>query len=304
MLKQQSHLIEMAFVLLSFLSMSKNCPNCHARKERVSKFGYFYRKSDRKKLRRYKCNICKKTFSQATFQSCFNQNKRQLNPIIEKLLVSCVSQRRIAKLLNISRTTVERKFRFLSEKAEAQNIKLLKSTEIFCFQFDDLETFEHSKLKPVSVTMAVENVTRKILGFEVAQMPAKGLLAKRSREKYGYRKDERSQKRKLLFEKLKPQVNEKCEIWSDENPFYTSDVKKFFPECTHLTTKGRRGCVVGQGELKAGGYDPLFTLNHTFAMLRANINRLVRKTWCTSKTIPNLKRHLDLYMYYHNTRII
>ena len=33
-----------------------------------------------------------------------------------------------------------------------------------------------------------------------------------------------------------------------------------------MTTKGRRGCVIGQGELKRGGYDPLFALNLNYAL--------------------------------------
>jgi len=40
-------------------------------------------------------------------------------------------------------------------------------------------------------------------------------------------------------------------------------------EATHRTVKGRRGSIAGQGELKKIGFDPLFSLNHTCAMLRA-----------------------------------
>ena len=47
-------------------------------------------------------------------------------------------------------------------------------------------------------------------------------------------------------------------------------------------------------------FDPLFSLNHTFAMLRANVNRLFRKTWCTTKKPQRLADHLALYALYHN----
>ena len=72
--------------------------------------------------------------------------------------------------------------------------------------FDDVETFEHSKCKPLAITLAVEEPTRRILGFKVSSMPAKGLLAALSRKKYGKRKDERPENRKLLFEELVPLV--------------------------------------------------------------------------------------------------
>ena len=80
--------------------------------------------------------------------------------------------------------------------------------------------------------------------------------------------------------------------------------REFFPEATHWTTRGRRGCVVGQGELKAGGFDPLFSLNHSFAMLRANINRLFRRTWNTTKKPERLALHIALYVLYHNWVLI
>lgn len=76
------------------------------------------------------------------------------------------------------------------------------------------------------------------------------------------------------------------------------------PQASHQTHKGRRGAVVGQGELKKIGFDPLFSLNHTCAMLRANISRLVRRTWATTKRADRLKDHLFVYMDVHNSELI
>ncbi len=171
-------------------------------------------------------------------------------------------------------------------------------------QFDDLETFEHTKLKPLSVTLAVEKKTRQIIGFEVSRMPAKGLLAKKSVKKYGIRIDERSQARDRLFRRLRGKIAPHALIQSDENPHYKKDVNEFFPHALHLTVKGQRGAITGQGELKKIGFDPLFSLNHTCAMLRANINRLFRRTWCTTKKIQPLIDHIEIYVLFHNSRLI
>ncbi len=72
-------------------------------------------------------------------------------------------------------------------------------------------------------------------------------------------------------------VHPKATVTTDQNPKYPSWLKPHFKDATHVAVKGRRGCVVGQGELKKIGFDPLFDLNHTCAMIRANINRLVRR---------------------------
>jgi hypothetical protein len=170
-------------------------------------------------------------------------------------------------------------------------------------QFDDLETFEHTNCKPVSVLVAVEFKSRWLLGFRCAEMPAKGPLAKISRKKYGMRQDQRKSKRRELFQSLKPLLVEKPCIDSDQNPHYRADVLEFFPQAIYRTYKGRKACVAGQGELKKGGFDPLFSLNHTCAMLRANVNRLIRKTWCTTKKIHRLEMHLNLMSVFHNEMI-
>jgi transposase-like protein len=292
--------------------MSVECPSCTNRKEslaerrtKVIRFGKFYRRSDGHWVQRFRCLSCKKSFSHATFHPCYRQNKRHLNDFLRRLLCSCVSQRRAAKLLNISRTTVVRKLLFLSRHSELQ-LKALHAAKpaVEIMEFDDLETFEHTKLKPLSVILAVEQKTRRILGFEVARMPAKGLLARISRAKYGKRKDERKQARDRLLTKIKPLVAAQALIKSDESFHYPLDVKRFFPLAQHQTFKGRRTCVVGQGELKRIGFDPIFSINHTFAMLRANINRLARRTWCTTKKPERLRAHILLYALYHNQSLI
>lgn len=272
---------------------------------RIVRTGYFYRRSDRKHIQRFRCTRCKRNFSQATRKPCYGQNKRQLNNKIRLLFASGVSQRRISLLLDIHQITVSRKLKFLGLKARHLNLLMRKKwSKITELQFDDLETFEHTKLKPLSVTLAVEKHSRFIVGFEVARMPAKGLLAKKALKKYGPRTDERAQSRDRLFRKIKDQIAPFALVESDENPHYPQSVKTHFPNCTHLTVKGQRGCVTGQGELKKINFDPLFSLNHTCAMLRANINRLFRKTWCTTKKIQGLIDHIDIYVQFHNQTLL
>jgi hypothetical protein len=78
----------------------------------------------------------------------------------------------------------------------------------------------------------------------------------------------------------------------------------FFPNGHYQFFKGAKGSIVGQGELKKLKWDPLFMTNHICAMLRANINRLIRKTWCTTKDPEMLQKHLDIYMDFHNTILV
>ena len=204
--------------------------------------------------------------------------------------------------MNLHRTTVVRKFRFLAEQARlAQQEYLLrfKGRPLNEVIFDEMETFEHTKYKPLSIALAVSS-RREILAVHVAQMPAKGLLVDKARKKYGYRRDHRPQALKRMLEELLPIVEPTAVFKSDESPRYPGALKHVFPRATHVTTKGGRSAIVGQGELKKLAWDPIFALNHTAAMMRANLNRLFRRTWCTTKTIQGLSDHLALYCAFHN----
>ena len=288
--------------------MKPQCPycsndqKCPSGKSQVVRNGRYVRTSDGQLIQKYRCKSCERDFSDASFSLCVNQKKREKNMPVFTLLCSGVSLRRSARILNISRTTISRKLIFLGSHVRStfDRISETNRSRVTEMQFDEMETFEHSKMKMVSIALAVESGSRKILGFEVCSMPCKGRLAKRSREKYGKRHDGRRKARSDLFMKIKGLMAPDALIKSDLNPHYPPEVKKHFPHLRHETTKGRRGYVTGQGELKAGGYDPLFSFNHTAAMLRANICRLFRRTWNTTKKTERLEFHIALYSLFHN----
>lgn len=289
--------------LLSCLPMKLQCPKCHAQKKSLQKFGHFFRKSDSRTIQRWKCTKCKKLFSNATFSPNYGQNKRRLNPIIRKLLVSEVSHRRIALILKTNRKTVRRKQIFLAIQAKQKHLKQFEGSVFDYIQFDDLETIEHTKLKPVSVPVVV-NSDRRILGFKVARIPAKGHLAKLSRKKYGNRPNEALQKRDELFNEIKHMIHPCAVVESDCHPHYPEVLKKHLPQCQHVTHLSQRASVAGQGELKLKKFDPIFKINHTLAMLRANIHRLIRRTWNTTKCLASFEEQMWIYVDFHNNELI
>ena len=275
---------------------------------RIVKKGNFYRKCDKRYITRYKCLGCGTQFSKATFDENYRQKRREINRNLFLFLCSGISQRRAAFLLNCNRKTVKTKLTLLSARAIHEHSDWLeerfKNVPIDHVQFDDLETSEHSKCKPLSVTLAVHAKTREILNFQVKRMPARGLLTKIALQKYGYRKDCRPEGWNRIFKNLKQIVHERAIFESDENPHYPKHLKKYFPNAIHIRHKGARGAIVGQGELKKLKFDPLFSLNHTCAMLRANLNRLFRLTWSTTKKPEGLIQHLWLYVLFHNRELI
>ncbi len=291
--------------------MIHGCPNLlcpqYQNTYLIIKDGSYYRMDDARFIPRFKCKACGKKFSASSRTlECF-QKKRRINQPLFKLLSSGVSMRRCALILGINPITVERKLVYLATKARLSQLAFLESLKanpIRKIQFDDLITSEHTKMKPLAVTLAVDTQSRKILNIDVSRIPAFGLLAKKSRMKYGKRENEHRLKLDQFMQNIAPVVHSQALIQSDEHHLYHPVVQKYFPEATHEQFKGGRGCIAGQGELKKLHYDPLFSLNHTCAMLRANINRLFRRTWCTTKKPERLKDHLDIYCQFHNEYLV
>ena len=206
--------------------------------------------------------------------------------------------RGISRCLRLTRGTVHRKFLWLFNHVSSLNIPMTSQVETL--YFDELETIEHTKLKPLSVTVFVDQ-DYKLLVAEVVEMPAKGRLAQISRAKYGPRKDLREEAMAKCFKgfkDLKP-----LKMVSDAKPSYKKYVDRYFPgvpyEIHNQAEKERKRDRLHENYQKKA-HDPMFTINQRFAKLRADIRRLTRRSWCTTKLKENLQMHLELYRVYNN----
>jgi transposase-like protein len=283
------------------------CPFSKSSTCRIQRKGFFPKRSTRASLiQRYRCLDCRRSFSDQTGRLNYRHRLPHFDQPVFRILAGGVSQRKCAEFLGIHRNTVARKLVRLARFADGQEVpgeaEVKAATRMAVF--DEMETFEHSKMKPLSITVAVTEKSRLILATKVASMPAKGLLAERSRKKYGKRRDDRREAVTKVLSQVKAALPELATLKSDECPRYPGLVQRVLPEVEHRRLAGRRGCVVGQGELKRGGFDPLFSLNHSCAMIRDNVKRLSRRTWCTTKRPDRLQALLELYRVAHNSRIL
>ena len=206
-------------------------------------------------------------------------------------------------VLQTTQKTIARKMIFLAKLCKDQHQQLLKTLtqdDLRHLQFDDLITSHHTKLKPLSVSVLVTRHKRKILACAVAPIPAFGHIARPSVKKYGPRKTGLPQALDQLFSQVATFAPDQGRIDSDEHKLYGPAIKKHLRQWQHQQFQSIKAAVAGQGELKKKARDPLFAINHTLAMMRANLNRLFRRTWCTTKSLERLEHHLWLYIGFHN----
>ena len=269
------------------------------------KNGSYRRRSDNRKFQRFRCTHCHKNFSEQAFKPDFRLRRRNLDLLIFRLLAGGMAQREIARTVGVCRRSVAcRVVRFgeyAKVKLKTYRDQMPKADLIL---FDEMETFEHTKCKPLTMPIAVEEKTRKILSFSVGKIAAKGHLAKISRKKYGPRPCQRKELLNSLIKELKTCCSQSPTIKTDLSHHYPSIIKRGWQgKAVHKTSKGRRGAVTGQGEMKKGGYAQLFFLNHTYAMIRDKVKCLSRKTWCTVKKIQKFECLVYIYIHFHNQRV-
>jgi len=286
------------------------CPNknCQNHTEPKSGFfikkGYFKTKHNSKQVPCYQCKACGKKFSSNTFSDTKYQKKPELNKLIFTFYNSNVSQNRLAKDLRCNRKTVVRKIKFLAYKARQIHEKKLENKEIKTYQvqFDEMETFEHTRMKPISISIAVECYwddkkkvyrTGRIIDAIAAQMYYKSRNAIKAQEKYGVRKDQSLRARIDVVESIKKTaINPNIKILTDGKTSYGNLFADIMPKS--------RLEIISRKQNSGSEYDKMFALNHTCARLRHDMSRMARKSWITTKNVDGLQEHLDLFIAYYN----
>jgi transposase-like protein len=289
----------------SYFCPNENCENHDKPKSKFFvKKGYFKTKHNSKKIPCYQCKTCGKRFSSSTFSDTKYQKKPELNAQIFALYSSNTTQNRLALALKCNRKTVVRKIKFLAYKSRKILEKGLenKKTQTYQVQFDEMETFEHTRMKPISIAIAVECYwdaknqsyrTGKIIDAIAAPMHYKGLLAPKAQEKYGGREDLSEGARIDVVESIKKAAGGgQVRILTDGKKSYGNLFSNILPKYKHEVIERKQNSGVS--------YDKMFSLNHTCARLRHDMSRMARKTWVTTKIIEGLQEHLDLFIAYYN----
>jgi hypothetical protein len=226
-----------------------------------------------------------------------------LNEEIFKLYCSATTQRRIALILGINAKTVVRKFLFLALNAESEHLKRLseKAFDVSDVQFDEMLSFEHTRLKPLSIALAVEKGSYRVIGVDVAESHYQGRLSTVALMKYGPREDKSHEARQKVLEIIQSQIKNICHITSDAKPHYKIEVRTHVPnaQLRQIPNRGHRLQRLLKSR-RRNIKDPMFELNLVAAKIRHDLSRMARKVWVTTKLQDRLQKHLMLFVAYQN----
>lgn len=277
-------------------------------KNKIHKRGYYAPKYlGGGKVQKYQCQICKTWFSGRSYLSTFKQHKPQLNKLIFHSYSSAMTQRRMARNLQCNLKTVAKKVKFIGDEAKKMHSYILNNKELRAREvlIGELKTFEHTKLKPLKITLAV-NERGYILDYQITRVRAKGRLgsiANKIPKLALYSKNTCKNTKQALSEvlrKIKPCMVYDTKFKTEENLAHKNMIKTAYPFREHksfiVSEENKKTIALDKDKFN----DNLFWLNHTCARMRADISRLRHKTWITTKSVAGLDSHMGLFVAYKN----
>ena len=274
----------------------------------------FYRAACRSHpVPRFRCKTCQRSFSRQTFRADFRDRKPHLNTKVIQYLCSGVGFRQSARMVGLTRNSLEAKARKISRNARRLDLNLKgraaaqthrsPGPDTQEIHFDEFETYETRRnTRPLSIAVLIESRTRFLVAAMAAPIRPRGTMTKQrlaaiaaEDATFGRRTDRsrivcRSAFRRAA--KLRP-GSEFVILRSDEKSTYPSYLAEAFQgrTITHLRTPS----VMHRDEA-----NPLFPINHTEAVARDLVGRLRRESWLVSKTRKYLNLHLGLYGAWRN----
>ena len=269
--------------------------------------GYYGRKCDGDRVQRFKCLSCGRWFSEQTFRVNYRLKRPELDAPIFEDLICKVTQRQSARTLGCRRKAVALRLRLYGVHCRAfhrqqLDAALAKGPLQGCYQLDELETFEHNRrLAPVTVPALIDAYSYFIVHTAPGDLPARKPLSELNQAKLELRERARGKRYsesrfavKRCWGKLDKLTSTRptVKIVTDRKLAYASSLKKRFGarlQHERISAKEPRGYK-----------NPLFPINHTFAMFRDGLSRLVRRNWATTKIARELRHHLWVWSTWRN----
>ena len=175
-----------------------------------------------------------------------------------------------------------------AHNARVENLKALENRDFVTtyIQFDELETFEHTKRKPLGIMLFIRAKTGQIISAKVSKSHIRGLSVGQDVIKgWNSQVDKSKVMAESMIEAKKIANRVHTTIACDGLPSQVKMVRDACPE-SHIYIQ------ILKSENKK--------IDSSISKLRMDLSRLGRKTLATTKKAERLQKHLDLYINYHN----
>ncbi|TAH36360.1 MAG: IS1 family transposase [Planctomycetota bacterium] len=288
-----------------------SCPSrTHSRPFLWRRKGFYARRCDARSVPRFHCLSCRRSFSTQTFRLDFRLRKPWLAVAVAKALCAKASLRKTAEDLEVTRRSVERRLDLFGPHCQAFHLWMLERHRRRgrcldgAMTLDELETFEGDRLlAPVTVALLTEKRSLFLVDLQTGPLPARGRLSARDQQRKAERERATGRRRNGSREAVRgclqtwrrfgPAPGAYVELHTDQKPSYRKLYREAF--AGYL-----RGMARVSSREKRDRRNALFVANHTNAMARDGVSRLVRESWAHSKLRARLEKHLWVWAAFRN----
>ncbi len=258
--------------------------------------GTYRRRSDRREIRRYKCTVCKKTYSSATNSPAKHQKRRDINGKLVHLLTQPVSLRKTARLLGVTYKTVRKHVAFLGKQSKItlqnQRQAMSPASDMLIYK---LATIENAVLKPLVLGVAVDNTSGHVMGVSITQMPTKRSPTDVLNTKYNPCVHACLTKYHELPPELAPTITSRP-IECDSDVDYSSIVTHLYSmPHSHTNTAVEHDLNIDASSL---------ITNHHLAMCIANLSQWITRIGNTFKNPNSLLDRAMILAWIYNKQIL
>lgn len=257
-----------------------------------------------KDYQRYQCKLCKATFSTRSLNWMGDFRKPELVKQVFTLYTSGCSIRRMAIDLKTTKATIANIIKTLADKCNDYHKEYVANgfIDTDLVFFDEMESFEHSKALPVSIGLAVDIRSKKIIDARVAEIKCKGRLKVNINKiigmlptHYATRQNHSPQMRFEVMRQVRKCLRDGGTIITDDKRAYITLVKGvFLNKVLHIHIASRTSLKLHPNPQALGRF------NSVCANIRAYMSRMGRRTLITSKKKEMLQAHLWMFIARYN----
>jgi len=283
-----------------------HCPNsnCHHHNGlhpdwRFKRCGYFWSHSQRKRIPRFLCHSCRRSFSSQTFAANYWLKRPDILPQLLTKTTGCMANRQIARDLAVAPSTIDRQLARLGRHCLLYHAsQMQKAPPASVVAIDGLVTFEHSQYWPFHHHLGVEPTSDFIVYFTDSEVrrsgsmtPAQKLKRERLEAMYG-RPDPQAVRKDVthLLEVVagsQPQLT----VLSDEHKAYPPALRRLKCKVEHLVTSSRA---------RRDSRNRLFPVNVADLLVRHSSANHKRETIAWSKRRQSSAERLAVFVVWRN----
>lgn len=256
------------------------------------------------RTRRFRCAMCGRHFSEATFSTDYHTKKRVNLPRLHRLLVNGCSVRGAARQMFVSPTTITHRIMLLCRQSIALHGELSKMvTPSEDLVADGFQSFWVSQFHPNNFNLLAGAESQYLFAMSSVTLRRSGRMTARQQEKRDEIETRFPPEPKSLEWSFAELMDEGGRLWErmpKMQRVLRSDEHQTYPPClTRCGTDGVHHLTVNS-RLPRTGNNPLFAVNYLDREIRKDLAEHHRETVCFARNAVLSTARTWIYLVWHN----